>query len=320
MLKLPRTRDVISAGIDGGGACVAVFGRDGLVVEESFGSIEPATPLAWMSSGKPLTAMALGILFERGSICWNDPVAKHIPEFAQNGKQSITLTHLLTHTAGLRGVVTGYPQASWDQIIDRLCAARMEPNWPPGSNTGYHPQTSWFVLGEIVRRIDGRSIDLFVRDEIFEPLGMTTSTIAAPVSPGSSCRGTARDLARFYQMQLRGGEGLLKPETIAFITRRHREGMFDHTFKSMIDFGLGFIINSDHHAPGQVPYGYGPHASRDTFGHGGAQSGVGWCDLSRGIAGALIFGRQCAEAAHQQRLRETMAVIYEDLGYGPASD
>ena len=96
--------------------------------------------------------------------------------------------------------------------------------------------------------------------------------------PSASCRGPVRQLARLYEMLRRGGEldgaRLLAPDTVAALTRRQRVGLFDHTFRQTLDWGLGLILNSAHYGPA-IPYQFGPHASPATFGHGGSQSSTG---------------------------------------------
>jgi CubicO group peptidase (beta-lactamase class C family) len=135
--------------------------------------------------------------------------------------------------------------------------------------------------------------------------------------PSASCRGPAHDLANFYEMLRCGGQiagtRILQAETVAAMTMRQRLGMFDQTFGHVIDWGLGLLINSAHHGP-NVPYQFGPHASRDTFGHGGSQSSVGFCDPQRHLAASVIFNGRPGEPAHDQRLRAVLGALYEDLG------
>ena len=109
-------------------------------------------------------------------------MARHIPEFAAGGKDPITIPHILTHTAGFRAVVGNphWEDQPWDRVIAEVCATRLEPRWIPGQTAGYHPLTSWYILGEIVRRLDGRAFERYVRDEIFLPLRMNDCWIGVP--------------------------------------------------------------------------------------------------------------------------------------------
>ena len=98
------------------------------------------------------------------------------------------------------------------------------------------------------------------------------------------------------------------------MTSRQREGMFDNTFKRVIDWGLGLIIDSKRYGIENVPYGYGRYASDNTFGHGGSQSSVGFADPDRQLAVGCYFNGMPGEAAHQKRLRAVLDALYEDLG------
>ena len=100
--------------------------------------------------------------------------------FAHGGKQDITIRHVLTHTGGIRAASIQWPRMNWAEIIDSICRARQEPAWIPGEKAGYHRATSWFILGELIRLVDGRPLSQYVREEIFEPLGMSHSWIGMP--------------------------------------------------------------------------------------------------------------------------------------------
>lgn len=369
-MPLAQTIKVIENGTRDGvhaGAQVYVSLRGEVVADTGIGlahgSVGGGTAMSaesinlWMSSVKPVAAVAIAQLVERGKVTFDDPVARHVPELAANGKDAITICHLLTHTGGFRAMPDAWLNESWDQIIARICAARPEPRWTPGEKAGYHPRSSWFMLGEIVRRVDGRSYDRYVRDEIFVPLGMNdswagmphekyreyrqqdrlaamydTSTAApdprdpnagmpseddcAAVRPGSNGRGPIHELAIFYEMLLNGGERngrrILQPQSVAELVRPQRVGMFDHTFKANMDWGLGFILNTT--APAEIPYGYGPRASRDTFGHSGMQSSCAFCDPQRQLVVAWVCNGMPSEERHQARQRAINTAIYEDLG------
>ncbi len=95
---------------------------------------------------------------------------------------------------------------------------------------------------------------------------------------------------------------------------RQREGLADATFKQTIDWGLGVAIDSKRHGKPLVSYGFGPHASDGTFGHGGNQCSVGFGDPAHGLAAAVVWDGMPGEAVHQRRLHETLAALYEDLG------
>lgn len=341
------------------GGQLCVLRRGALVADLAFGDVRPGEPMTtahrmlWLSSGKPVAALAIAQLWERGRLGLDDPVARHLPEFGAAGKEGVTVRHLLTHTAGLRMPEVGWPESSWEEILARICAHRLEPRWVPGRKAGYHPMSTWFVLGEIVRRLDGREFPRYARDEIFLPLGMSDCWLGgmpdeeyeraqpwlAPLwrcegepemrpwhsrerltrsSPGSNGCGPMRQLARFYEMLRCGGEldgvRLLAPQTVEALVARHRVGLFDHTFRAQLDWGLGVIVNSAWHGEPEMPYGYGPHASSRTFGHSGAQSSTGFCDPEPGLVVALAVNGMPSEATHRLRFHQILAALFEDLG------
>ncbi|MGY0065299.1 serine hydrolase domain-containing protein [Streptomyces sp. QTS137] len=123
------------------------------------------------STTKTLSSLAALVLVDRGALDLHRPVAQYWPEFAARGKQDIEVRHLLAHTSGLSG---------WQQpfTMDDLCdwttaSARLAgqaPWWEPGSASGYHMQTQGQLVGELVRRVSGRTLTEFVDTEIAKPL------------------------------------------------------------------------------------------------------------------------------------------------------
>jgi CubicO group peptidase (beta-lactamase class C family) len=362
---LPRTVALLEEGRRAGlhaGAQVYVSVQGATLAEVALGEARPGCPMEtdtltlWLSSGKPITAVAIAQLAERDRLSFDDSVSRLIPEFGLRGKETITIKQLLTHTAGFRAADKIPETPGWEETIARICDTPLEPEWKPGEKAGYQISSSWFVLGEIVQRLDGRSFDRYVREEIFRPLGMNHSSIGMPVEtfreygdriglmylaergelnphpvlntteaitacrPASNARGPIRELARFYEALLTAGAGsdrgssILKPETIRTLTSRHRVGLFDHTFGHTLDWGLGFLLNSNRYGSNSVPYGYGPQASSETFGHSGSQSSCAFADPERGLVVAWICNGQPGEPRHQKRARGINAAIYEDLG------
>lgn len=332
------------------GEALADFG----VGEASPGAaMTPESIMLWMSAGKPLTAVAIARLWENGDLRLDDPAAKFVPEFAQAGKAGITIRHILTHTGGFRFADSGGRPGSWDETLQQIARSPCEDGWTPGERAGYHASSSWFVLGEIIQRITGQPFERALYGLTLEACGMwKTSFSLAPtgqqepekrvgqmmvtahgkrealdresaegravVSPGASARGPMRDLARFYEMLLAGGRGFagraLHAQTAEAITARHRAGMFDETFRSVLDWGLGFLLASDFYSDTPAPYGYGRYASRRTFGHSGSQSSCAFCDPVKGLVVAWVCNGMPGEPAHQKRQRAINEAIYEDVG------
>lgn len=164
------------------GAALAVW-RDGRPLVDLWGGTRDlAGRLAWQrdtlvnvwSVGKGVVALAVAMLVERGRLDYAAPVARYWPQFAANGKQDITLDQVLSHQAGLDGLPIPLSDAqwqAWSPVVAVLEA--MKPNWEPGSACVYHPETFGYLAGELVRRVDGRSIGQFVAQEIAEPLALS---------------------------------------------------------------------------------------------------------------------------------------------------
>ncbi len=252
--RLPLTSAELARGIESGlqlGGQLYVSRSGEIVADGAFGcarlgeAMTRAHRMLWMSSTKPFAAVAIAQLWERGLLGLDDPVLRHLPEFGAGGKERVTIRHLLTHTSGIRMLDVGWPALDWDAIVAKICAQRIEPRWEPGKKAGYHLASSWFVLGELVRRLDGRPFERYAREELLEPLGATSSWIGMPAevwraeqaliapvfdvgpangraaqreldttseerltrsNPGANGCGPMRELARLYEMLRRGGE------------------------------------------------------------------------------------------------------------------
>jgi CubicO group peptidase (beta-lactamase class C family) len=172
----------------GGGAAVAVYHRGELVVDAWTGTRNAAgapwqadTMAMSFSTTKGVIATTVHRLVDRGLIDYDEPVATYWPEFAAAGKERVTVRHLLTHSAGLhqlRGVISdAHDMLDWDLVCTRLAAEA--PRYPPGSRHGYHGITYGFLVGELIRRVTGRSVHDAVEAEIVEPLGLDGMSIGA---------------------------------------------------------------------------------------------------------------------------------------------
>lgn len=164
------------------GSAVSVTVGGVPVVDLWGGSLDAANTRPWTreaivnvwSVGKAVTAIALLRLVERGLIDLDAPAARYWPEFAQAGKAEVPVHMLMSHRVGLPAIAKPLPVnfnlTNWDGMCTAL--AEQEPWWTPGERFGYHTNTFGFLLGELVRRTDGRSIGTFVREEIAKPLGL----------------------------------------------------------------------------------------------------------------------------------------------------
>jgi CubicO group peptidase (beta-lactamase class C family) len=191
-------RDAFVKNFTGGdevGAAVAVWVDGDLVVNLWGGYADARRRRPWrqntlasiFSGTKGLTSTCVHLLADRGEIDLYAPIAQYWPEFAQNGKQDITVASVLGHRSGVIGPRT---RLHWNDTTDwnRVCAdlAAAEPWWPPGTAQGYHMVTFGFILGEVVRRITGRTIGQYLRTEIAQPMGIDVH-IGLPVADHKRC-------------------------------------------------------------------------------------------------------------------------------------
>jgi len=163
----------------GASVCVTVDGRP--VVDLWAGHADKVRSRPWhrntlvnvYSTTKGLGALCANLLVERGQLDLDAPVAKYWPEFAQAGKATLPVRYCLSHQAGLPAVKkTLQPDDiyDWQTMCDALAA--QAPWWPPGTAHGYHAITYAWLVGELVRRADGRNIGRFFREEIVHPLAL----------------------------------------------------------------------------------------------------------------------------------------------------
>jgi CubicO group peptidase (beta-lactamase class C family) len=134
---------------------------------------DEATLAPVFSTTKAIGALMIARLVDAAKLDYGQTVASVWPEFAQAGKAAVTVEQAISHQAGL----PGFPEpmdpglwVDWDAICAKLAA--MAPMWPPGSASGYHPVTAGYIVGEIFRRVDGRSIGAAFREDISGPFGL----------------------------------------------------------------------------------------------------------------------------------------------------
>lgn len=310
----------------------------------------PATCCAWLSAGKPLTALLLARAVDRGCMGWDDRVSGWIPAFASGGKGAVTLRHLLTHTGGMRAADGIDGALGWEEALERACGMPLEEGWVPGVTAGYHARGSWLVLAEVACRALGGGFQELVTREVTGPLGVeglrfdwteeaalgagrgwSVLRHAGPAAgrglpepdpglgsgrmePGAGLRGSATELARVHAALMDPPTGWLSRGVLAEVLGRQRAGALDLTFGAVVDMGLGWVLSTAGAGGQAMPYGYGPHAGARCFGHSGRQSACAFGDPDAGVAVAWCFNGMPGERIHQARQREVNAAVYEDLG------
>ena len=180
--KFAAVRDAFAANFANGsdtGASFAATVNGEMVVDLWGGHRDAAATQPWeedtivnvYSTTKTMCALTALLCADRGLIDFAAPVAKYWPEFAANGKGDITVAQLMSHTAGLSGFerkIDTEELYDWDHVC-RLLAAQT-PWWEPGTRSGYHAITQGYLVGEVVRRVTGKTLGTVFREEIAEPL------------------------------------------------------------------------------------------------------------------------------------------------------
>jgi CubicO group peptidase (beta-lactamase class C family) len=236
------------------GAGVSAY-VDGVKVVDLWGGwADEARTRAWerdtvactYSAVKGMTATCAHTLVERGLLDVDERVATYWPEFAQAGKENVTVRMLLSHQSGVPWATVPVPpekRFDWATMTDAL--ARSAPMWEPGTRAVYHGGSFGYLVGEVIRRIDGRMLDVFFDEEVAKPVGADyliafgpdddhrcAEIVGTPDDVGGTATrawraagdgaatafGTADGLARVYAALARGGEldgvQVLRPETI----------------------------------------------------------------------------------------------------------
>eukprot|EP00928_Gymnodinium_smaydae_P097245 TRINITY_DN8762_c0_g3_i1.p1 TRINITY_DN8762_c0_g3~~TRINITY_DN8762_c0_g3_i1.p1 ORF type:complete len:438 (-),score=60.37 TRINITY_DN8762_c0_g3_i1:243-1556(-) len=347
---LPRTLALLLADVEDGlhlGAQVAVarLGCPDDVIDIVVGwrDVQRQRPmcstdlLPWSSTVKPVMAIALAQLSERGLLRLDDAVCKHVPEFAAKGKSGVTLLQVLLHTAGFPYAGLGLHQPSQASILQACIDADLE--WVPGSRCSYHLH-GWTLLAEVIRRVDGRCYSQYVREEIFCPLKMQDCFVGmsmqectsyrerlAPLftrrrggtwyaladhdedpregDPGGGGCGPAAQLVRLFAA-LRPGSALgLSEETLRYLREPLRRGLVDELQGAAMDWSCLGVV-------GKVSL-TGKHASAEAFAHGGSQSSCLWCDPISGWCCAVICNGKPGTAENYARMDKLATAVAEDV-------
>jgi uncharacterized protein YbbC (DUF1343 family)/CubicO group peptidase (beta-lactamase class C family) len=239
---------VVLIGHNGQVAYRKAFGRRALEPRREAMTVDTIFDLASLTKVVATTTSVMQLV-ERGKVRLNDAVAKYLPEFAQNGKEDITVRQLLTHYSGLAPDIDLQPSWQGKEIAYKLSFAE-KPEAPPGSGFIYS-DTNFIVLGALVEHVSGESLDHYSTAHVFAPLKMTRTRYLPPSSWRSKIaptqfdehehmlRGevhdpralrmggvaghaglfsTADDLAKFAQALLDGGKGILSPLTVEKMT------------------------------------------------------------------------------------------------------
>jgi len=173
------------------GLQVAAYLDGELVIDAWAGVSDPAigkpvdgdTLFVLSSTSKGVASTCMHLCVEQHKLSYDMPIAQVWPEFAAHGKGKATLRHALCHQTGVPQTPVGYT-AEWLPDWERMCRgiADLEPMFAPGARTAYHSLTFGYIVGEILRRVDGRRIGQFLADEICAPLAINGAYLGVPDS------------------------------------------------------------------------------------------------------------------------------------------
>jgi CubicO group peptidase (beta-lactamase class C family) len=296
------------------GAGVAVYHRGRLVADLWGGLADEDAATPWQrdtmalsfSTTKGLTATCLHLLADRGLVDYEAPVSKYWPEFGRNGKERITVYHLLTHQAGLAPVPDGLAGADlldWERVIHGI--EEQEPIWEPGAESGYHAVTFGFLVGEVVRRASGKRVGQFLRDEVCAPLGLADMYIGTPASVEPRIAKLknrmviAPEMMKQIQERLQAGEDMMSP--LAMRALGMRPGDLTQQQDHVFDTPAG------HQA--EVPAANGIMTARDLARLYACLGGHGELDGVR-----LLTEERVRTMSSQQTYRPDRVLVF-DIGY-----
>ncbi|MGI9287357.1 MAG: serine hydrolase domain-containing protein [Pseudomonadales bacterium] len=212
-----------------GGAAVCVYHR-GECVADLWGGYRDENGNPWredtmapsFSTTKGVSSTLLHIFADRGLIDYDEKVSAYWPEFAQAGKEAITVRQVLCHQSGLyhiRQMIDRAPRMlDWEHMIEAI--EKATPAHQPGARTGYHGLTYGFVVGELVQRVSGKKFSDLVQSEIAEPLGLDGLYIGTPekelhraaqlIAPGTLRRLPRQVLERYVELSIYSVSGVLR--------------------------------------------------------------------------------------------------------------
>ena len=331
--RLAQALDLLQSVVDTSevpAAATAIALQDRLLAHEALGRpgwadeeppLSPDTSFLVASITKPVVCMGAMLLVEQGIIALEDPVARYVPAFASQGKQGITLRHLMTHTSGLpdqlvQNVTLREHHAGLERFVEAVCA--LEPLFPPGTRVSYQSM-GLLMLGQVIELVTGQPLRVWLRENLFEPLGMARTTLGMPEAgltasvrandspvetqsnvesdwgwnsaywrdlgaPWGGLHATAGDLSRLLQHMLGARPGPLSPAARRAMVRDQTAALPHIPPEQRLTdrWGLGWRLGAS---------SCGDLVSRNTFGHTGATGTLFWADPETGLSCVLLTNR-----------------------------
>lgn len=300
--------------------------------------ITPLFPI--MSISKMFVAAVIWRYYFKGYIDWDDPIIKFWPEFGKNGKEKISVKHVLSHTSGIpyHDSLPLKDFGDWGRIIEWI--EDLKPHYKPGTKIEYHSLTFGWILGEIISRISGKSFEETFIEEVSKPLKLSNTMFSIPkekiskilhlkvsndfediylpeklqnihkyniILPAASAVSTANDICNFLSSISinKNGQEWLPKKIISEISRCHAEGI--DSFGKYHRIGLGVLL------PAGINNKYGAPRNSKTIGHGGLGIATAWKDLDSEISVSFLtttlHSEPIKKAIHQDIFKLIRSVI-----------
>ncbi len=305
--------------------CQLAVARNGrLVVCRTIGAAPTSRYLTY-SCTKAIIAGAYWRLLADGAVARSTRVAEVVPEFAANGKETVTVEHLLTHTAGFPHA--RFPFREWaDPTLRRAQFAGWLLEWSPGTRCEYHGTSAHWVLADVLEAVTGSDFREHVRRAVLDPLGLPSLQLGTPEpdqgdvldvhmvgdppaadtevsaeadllahndpalravgQPGGGAIGRAADLAMYYQAVLANPGGFWDTDVLRAGTTEILCALVDPMLGVAANRTLGLVgAGDDGHG---ALRGFGASTSPQAFGHMGAGGQIAWADPATGISFAFV--------------------------------
>jgi len=288
------------------------------------------------STSKVMVALCALMLVDRGKIELDAPVAEYWPEFAQNGKEKRPVRQIFAHTSGVSAFaepLENYDFSDWEVMTGLLAAQK--PIYEPGTRPEYHGITFNFLLGELIRRVSGRSLAKFFREEVAEPLNadfhfgysekikdrigkmirptesqntrIASTTSSAPVRVSESMGfGNAHSITRIGALMACGGEldGVrLLSRSMTEKIREEQSNGYDRVFSDNVRRGLGMAIKPE-----------GARTNPNNFWWGGAGGSMLMMNPDLKMSYGYVMNKMSAMAMGDPRVSLPARALYRCLG------
>ncbi len=330
-------------------SCQLAVARGGeLVAFEALGDATTATRFCVFSVTKPIVASVVWQLLGERLVRTSDRVADHIPEFAKNGKESVTLEQVLLHTSGFPNApMPAVAGADPARRVERLASWYLE--WEPGTRFEYHLGSAHWVLAELIARLTDRDFRDALDERVTGPLGLPRllglredqqQGIAPLVAvgtakgrehenylftydrpdvvragvPGGGAVATAADIAVFYQALMDDRLGLWDPGVLADATSNIRCTFPDPMLGVPVNRTIGLVVAGDDGQHVRRYAAFGRQCSPWAFGHAGAHGQVAWADPETGLSFAYVTNGLDADVMREGFRAHIVSTLASQLG------